>query len=96
MQSAFYLSNRSPHAALNNGTPYKAHYGKDAHPDDFRVVTARAFVYVETHTKKLEHRACEGRLVGYSLGSNSGLQFGDEKCAGESKRHSQRDASPHA
>ena len=31
MQTAVFLSNRSPHAALNNGTPYKALYGKDAY-----------------------------------------------------------------
>ena len=30
-QTAVFLSNRSPHAALNNGTPYKALYGKDAY-----------------------------------------------------------------
>ena len=29
----------------------------------------RAFVHVETHTKTLDHRAWEGRLVGYSVDS---------------------------
>lgn len=71
MQTAVYLSNRSPHAALNNGTPYKALYGKDAYLGHLRVVGARAFVHQETYTKKLEHRAWEGRLVGYSMDSKA-------------------------
>ena len=69
MHTAVYLSNRTPLAALHNGTPYKALYGKDAHVGHLRVVGARAFVHEETHTKKLESRAWEGRLVGYSLDS---------------------------
>ena len=64
MQTAVFLSNRSPHAALNNGTPYKALYGKDAYLGHLRVIGSRAFVHHETYTKKLEHRAWEGRLVG--------------------------------
>ncbi|CAB1109507.1 unnamed protein product [Ectocarpus sp. CCAP 1310/34] len=51
IQTAVYLSNRVPHAALQNGTPCKELY--------------------ETHTRKLEYRAWEGRLVGYSMGSKS-------------------------
>ena len=66
MQTAVYVSNRVPHAALANETPYKALYGKDAHLGHLRAIGARVFVYVQTHTKKLEHRAWEGRLVGYS------------------------------
>ncbi|CAB1113015.1 unnamed protein product [Ectocarpus sp. CCAP 1310/34] len=71
MQTAVYLSNRTPHAALHNGTPYKALFGTDAHLGHLRVVGARAFVHEETHTKKLDSRAWEGRLVGYSLDSKS-------------------------
>ena len=70
-QTAVYVSNRVPHAALANETPYKALYGKEAHLGHLRVIGARAFVHVETHTKKLEHRAWEGCLVGYSVDSNS-------------------------
>ena len=66
-----YLSNRSPHAALNNGTPYKALYGKDAFLGNLRVIGCRAFVHEETFTKKLESRAWEGWLVGYSTTSKS-------------------------
>ena len=71
MHTAVYLSKRTPHAALHDGAPYKALYGKDAHHGHLRVVGARAFVHEETHTIKLESRAWEGRLVGYSLDSKS-------------------------
>ena len=71
MHTAVYLSNRTPHAALHNETPYKALYGKDAHLGHLRVVGVRTFVHEETHTKKLGSRAWEGRLVGYSLDSKS-------------------------
>eukprot|EP00903_Cladosiphon_okamuranus_P015234 g14080.t1 len=71
MQTAVYLSNRTPHAALQNGTPYKALYGKDAQLGHLRVIGSRAFVHEETYTRKLKHRAWEGRLVGYSMNSKS-------------------------
>ena len=65
------MSNRAPHAALADETPYKALYGKNANLGHLRAIGVRAFVHVETHTKKLEHRAWEERLVGYSMGSKS-------------------------
>ena len=71
MQMAVYVSNRVPHAALANETPYKALYGKDAHLGHLRAIGARTFVHVETHTKKLEHCSREGRLVDYSVDSKS-------------------------
>ena len=71
MKTAVYLSNRTPHAALQNGTPYKAPYGKDAYLGHLRVIGSRAFVHEEVHTNKLEHRAWEGRLVGFSKESKS-------------------------
>ena len=57
MQTAVFLSNRFPHATLNNGTPYKALYGNDAYLGHLRVIGPKAFVHHETYTKKLEHRA---------------------------------------
>ena len=66
MKTAVYLSNRTPHAALQNGTPYKALYGKDAYLGHLRVIGSRTFVHEEAHTNKLEHRAWEGRLEGFS------------------------------
>ena len=54
-----------------NGIPYKALYGKDPYLGHFRVIGSRAFVHEEIHTNKLEHRAWEGRLVGFSGESKS-------------------------
>ena len=71
MKTAVYLSNWTPHAALQNGTPYKALYGKDAYLGHLRVIGSRAFVYEEVHTNKPDHRAWEGRLVGFSEESKS-------------------------
>ena len=51
MQTAVYVSNRVPHAALANETLYKALYGKGDHLGHLRAIGARAFVNVETHTK---------------------------------------------
>ena len=71
MLTAVYLSNRAPRAALANATPYKTLYDKDTHLGHLPTIRARASVHVETHTKKLDRRAWEGRLVGYSVGSKS-------------------------
>ena len=66
MFTAAYLANRTPHSALNMGTPYKTLRGKEATLQHLRTIGARAFVHIETHTKKLEDRSWEGRLCGYS------------------------------
>ena len=66
MFTAPYLANRTPHSALNMGTPYKALRGKEATLQHLKTIGSRAFVHVETHTKKLEDRSWEGRLCGYS------------------------------
>ena len=71
MQTAVYLSNRVPHAALGNITPYRALYDKDANLEHLRAIGGRAFVRVETHTRKLDRKAREGRLCGYSIDSKS-------------------------
>ena len=69
--TASYLSNRAPHAALGNKTPFQALYGKPAHLGNLRAIGARAFAHIETFTKKLDARAWEGRLVGCSTDSTS-------------------------
>ena len=69
--TASYLSNRAPHAALGNKTPFRDLYSKPAHLGHLRAIGARAFVHIETFTKKLDARAWEGRLVGYSTDSTS-------------------------
>ena len=40
-------------------------------PRTFRTIGARAFVNVETRGRKLDQRAWQGRLVGYSMDSTS-------------------------
>lgn len=69
--TAAYLANRSPHSALDSQTPYFKFHGKQAGMSALRTIGARAFVHVETHTPKLEDRAWEGRLVGYSSNSKA-------------------------
>ena len=71
MLTHVYPSNLAPHATLANATPYKTLCGKDAHLGHRRAIGAGGFVHVETHTKNLDHRAWEGRLVGYSMDSTS-------------------------
>ena len=66
MQIVVYLSKRVPHAALENITPYKALYGKDVNHAHRRAIGARAFVHVETHTRKLDPKAWERRPCGYT------------------------------
>ena len=78
MHTAIYPSNRTPHAALQNGTPYKALCGNDGYLGHLRVIGARAFVHEETHTRQLEYRAWEGRLVGYSMDSKSYRIYNNE------------------
>ena len=76
--TASYLSSRALHAALGNKTPIQALYGKPAHVGHLRAIGARAFVHIETFTKKLDARAWEGRLVGYSTDSTSFLVYHPE------------------
>ena len=71
MLTAVYLRKWVPHAALSNCTPYKSLYGKDAYLGNIRVIGTKSFVHVETHTKKLEPHAWEGRRVGYSKDSKT-------------------------
>ena len=79
MQTAVYQRNRVPHSALSNVTPYKTLYGKEASLGHLRAIGARAFVNVETHTRKLGPRAWEGRLVGYSMDTESFRIYNPEK-----------------
>ena len=67
--TASYLRNRAPHSALNHETPFKTLHGKDADLRHLRVIGAGAFVHVETHQKKLDPRAWEGRVVGFGQDS---------------------------
>lgn len=60
------MVNLTPHSALSIGTPYKALFGKEVDVLCLKTIDARAFVRIETHTKKLDDKAWEGKLCGYS------------------------------
>ena len=79
MQTAVYLRNRVPHSTLKNATPCKTLYSKDVPLGHLRAIDARFFVHVETHVRKLDPRAWEGRLVGSSFDSRSSRIFIPEK-----------------
>ena len=64
--TAAYLSNRSPHSALGGATPYFRMHNKEADLSGLRAIGARAFVHRETYTGKLDDRAFEGKLCGFS------------------------------
>ena len=69
--TAAYLSNRSPHSALGGTTPYFRMHNSEADLSGLRAIGARAFVHRETYTRKLDDRAFEGKLCGFSQGSRA-------------------------
>ena len=69
--TAVYLCNRSPHSALGGATPFSKMYGKNADMTALRVVGARAFEHHERYTKKLDDRAFELKLCGFSQDSKA-------------------------
>ena len=71
MFTATYLANRSPHSTLEGATPYSIMHNLEPDLTGLRAIGARAFVHRETYTKKLEDRAFEGKLCGYSHNSKA-------------------------
>ena len=71
MFTASYLANRSPHSTLEGATPYSKMHNLEPDLTGLRTIGARAFVHRETYTKKLEDRAFEGKLCGYSHNSKA-------------------------
>ena len=69
--TAVYITNRLPHVHLGNETPYFRMFGTQASLQHLRVIGSSAFVHVETHKAKLDERAWEGKLVGYSPNSRA-------------------------
>ena len=69
--TAAYLSNRSPHSALGGATPYFRMQNKEADLSGLRTIEARAFVHRQTYTRKLDDRAFEGKLWGFSQDSRA-------------------------
>ena len=71
MFTATYLANRSPHSTLEEATPYPQMHNLEPDLTGLRAIGARAFAHRETYTKKLEDRAFEGKLCGYSHNSKA-------------------------
>ena len=71
LYGAPYLSNRSPHSALEGATPYFRMHNKEADISGLRAIGARAFVHRETYTRKLDGRAFEGKLCESSQDSRA-------------------------
>lgn len=60
MFTVAYLANWSPHSTLGMVNPYKKLFKKETNLKHLRVIGAKAFVRIETHTKKLEPKAWTG------------------------------------
>ena len=69
--TAAYLSNRPPHSALGGATPYIRMHNKEADLSGLRAIGARAFVHRETYTRKLDDRAFQEKLCGFSQDSRA-------------------------
>ena len=65
------LSQQVPHSTLEGATPYSKMHNLEPDLTGLRAIGARAFVHRETYTKKLEDRAFEGKLCGYSHNSKA-------------------------
>ena len=66
-----FLCNRAPNSTTSMQSPFKMLSGTEPDLRLLQVIGARAFVHIETYTKKLELKAVEGHLVGYSSNSKS-------------------------
>ena len=71
MQTAVLLNNRSPHAALNNGAPYKVLYGKDDYLGQLRVMGPGRTCTTRRTPRSWSTALGRTRLVGYSMDSKS-------------------------
>ena len=73
---AAYLKNRLPHSALNGKTPFEALFGIKPTISHLRPFFTKCFVHIPEEKRpagsKLDARALEGRLVGYT---DSGHMF---------------------
>ena len=69
--TAAFLGNRASHSAISMQSPFKMLNGTEPDLRLLRVTGVRAFVHIETYTKKLKLKAVEAWLVGYSKSSKS-------------------------
>lgn len=60
------IVSRLPHVGLDDDTPYHRLSWEGATLPHLRVIEMRALIHHERHLMKLEDRAWEGRLKGYS------------------------------
>ena len=60
MLTAAFLGSRAPHSAIGMQSSYKMIYGTELDLRLLRAIGTRAFVHVETYSKKLEHKAVIG------------------------------------
>lgn len=66
MWTAVYLTNLDPRSALDIATPYKPPFGKGVGLSCLSTIGVRSLFLIDTCTKKLNDKAWEGRLRGYS------------------------------
>ena len=71
MFTAAFLGNRTPHSAIGIQSPYKMLHGTEPDLKLLRVIVPRSLRRIDTYFKKLQLKAMEGRLVGYSNNSKS-------------------------
>lgn len=81
MQTAASLRKWAPRATLESITPYGALYDKYAKLEHLRAIGAKGILAHRdsTRTLKLDPKAWEGRLVGYSVDSKSYCNDNPEK-----------------
>ena len=77
--TAPYLSNRSAHSALGGATPYSRMHNKEKDLSGLRAIGARVFVHRKTYMKKLDDRAFEGKLCGFSQDSRANRIYNPAK-----------------
>lgn len=69
--TAAYINNSVPHTARRQKTPYRRLVGQEANLRHLRANGARAFVNVQTHTKKLDAKAWEEKFCAYRKASRT-------------------------
>ena len=71
MITVAFLGNRLPHPTITMQSALKILSGTEPDLRVLRVLSARAFVDIETYTNRLELKVVEGRLIGYSNNGKS-------------------------
>ena len=77
--TAVYLSKRSPHSALAGATAFFKMHDEEADLSGLRAIGSRAFMHTGTYTTKLDDKAWEGKLCGFSQDSRVHRIYNPEK-----------------